>query len=274
MINKAAETWTGWTQEEALGRPLDEVLRIVSGQAGQPHTDPAKEVLRTGRLVRLACNTVLAARDGTERTISGAAAAVREDDGRTLGAVVLFRDTDCLAIWWWLEGRWRYPDADELLILADGGGSNAANNRAWKYGLQTKLCNPFGLSVTVAHYPPGASKWNPADHRLFSEISKNWAGRPLDSYETILNYLKTTTTAAGLKVEAYLNQTTYVTGTKISDAQINVLHLKPHSTQPKRNYTLTPACTRDGSEPGGDLPWHDTTMKGQSRGEIRELIFA
>ncbi len=102
-----------------------------------------------------------------------------------------------------------------LLVLADTGGSNSATCRAWKQGIQDKLCNAHGLLVTVAHYPSGASKWNPIEHRLFSEISKNWAGRPLDSYETILNYIRTTKTETGLKVNARLVKKQYAKGIKI-----------------------------------------------------------
>ena len=94
---------------------------------------------------------------------------------------------DNLTRWWDIHGRQRYPEATELLVLADSGGSNEARNRAWKYGLQHRLADPYGLSVTVCHYPSGASKYNPIEHRVFSEISKNWAGRPLTDYETIIN---------------------------------------------------------------------------------------
>ena len=107
---------------------------------------------------------------------------------------------DCIEKWWRTEGRRRYPEAKTLQILADGGGSNSCTARAWKFNLQHRLCNRHGLRVTVAHYPPATSKWNPIEHRLFSEISKNWAGRPLDSYETILKYLRTTRTSTGLRV--------------------------------------------------------------------------
>jgi hypothetical protein len=148
---------------------------------------------------------------------------------------------DCAEHWWRTEGRQRYPDDTHLGILADGGGSNSATSRAWKYGLQTKLCNRHGLTVTVAHYPPGASKWNPIEHRLFSEISKNWAGRPLDSYETILNYLRTTATSTGLRVQAHLVAQSYQKGVKITDAQMRELAIAKHEDLPKWNYTLSPA---------------------------------
>jgi hypothetical protein len=147
---------------------------------------------------------------------------------------------DNLARWWVYDGRRRYPGATELLVLADGGGSNGARARAWKHALQHRLCDRHGLTVTVSHYPTGASKWNPVEHRLFSEISKNWAGRPLDSYETILNCIRTTTTATGLEVKAYLVPTAYPTGVKISDDEMDELQLRPHDTQPTRNYTLSP----------------------------------
>lgn len=147
---------------------------------------------------------------------------------------------DNLVRWWSTEGRRRYPDAQKLLVLADGGGSNGPRNRAFKYGLQTRLCNVHHVAVTVCHYPAGASKWNPIEHRLFSEISKNWKGRPLDSYETILNYIRTTRTATGLRVKAGLVMKRYTTGVKISLAQMKTIDLRPHKVQPQRNYTLHP----------------------------------
>ena len=149
---------------------------------------------------------------------------------------------DNLVRWWATEGRRRYPDTQKLLVLADGGGSNGPRNRAFKYGLQTRLCNVHHVAVTVCHYPAGASKWNPIEHRLFSEISKNWKGRPLDSYETILNYIRTTRTATGLRVKARLVMKRYTTGVKISLAQMKTIDLRPHKVQPQRNYTLHPAA--------------------------------
>jgi hypothetical protein len=147
---------------------------------------------------------------------------------------------DNVAKWWVYHGRRRYPDNAELLILADSGGSNGARNRAWKHALQHRLCDRHGLTVTVCHYPTGASKWNPIEHRLLSEISKNWAGQPLDSSETILNYARTTRTSTGLQVHAYLVGTDYPTGIKVSDRAMKELRLHHHDTQPTRNYTLSP----------------------------------
>lgn len=142
--------------------------------------------------------------------------------------------------WWRYRGSKRHPKARELLILADNGGGNGATPRAWKHFIQWRLCDKFGISVTVCHYPPGASKWNPIEHRLFSEISKNWKGRPLDSYDTCLNYIATTRTATGLNVKAYLDKREYEKGIEISKEQMDLLRLERHETLPKWNYTLRP----------------------------------
>jgi len=147
---------------------------------------------------------------------------------------------DNLAKWWIYDGRRRYPKARKLLVLADSGGSNGPRIRAWKYFLQERLCDDYGLTVTICHYPTAASKWNPIEHRLFSEISKNWAGRPLDSYEAIVNYSRSTTTSAGLVVKAYLVWKHYPEGVKIADEEMKGLRLERHETQPTRNYTLRP----------------------------------
>lgn len=148
---------------------------------------------------------------------------------------------DAIARWWRSEGQRRYPDAGELAILADSGGSNGSRCRAWKHGLQHEICNRHGLAVTVAHYPSGASKWNPVEHRLHSEISKNWAGRPLDSYETILNYLRTTRTRTGLRVHAKLVRKHYKKGIKITDAQMHDLSINYDDCLPMWNYKITPS---------------------------------
>jgi hypothetical protein len=147
---------------------------------------------------------------------------------------------DCLEAWWRTDGRKRFPRTEHLLILADGGGSNGSRCRAWKYFLQHRLCNVHTLTVTVAHYPSGASKWNPIEHRLFSEISKNWAGVPLETYETVLNFIKTTTTSSGLRVQSTLVDRTYNTGVRITDRQMAGLSIKYARTLPKWNYTIQP----------------------------------
>jgi len=148
---------------------------------------------------------------------------------------------DCVEKWWRTEGAKRYPKVKRLTILADGGGSNGSTSRAWKFGLQHQLCERHGLTVTVAHYPPGTSKWNPIEHRLFSELSKNWAGRPLDSLDTILEYARTTATATGLRVRAHLVRRHYEKGVKITDAQMRQLAIAKDDALPKWNYTIGPA---------------------------------
>lgn len=145
-----------------------------------------------------------------------------------------------IVTWWRYRGRHQYPGKRELLILADGGGANGCRPRAWKYELQNNLADRYSLTVTVAHYPTGASKWNPVEHRLFSEISKNWTGRPLDSLETMLNYIQTTRTAGGLEVRSYSDTRQYAKGVKISDAEMQSLALKNGSELEKWNYTISP----------------------------------
>jgi len=141
--------------------------------------------------------------------------------------------------WWRYDGRRRYAEAKELLILADCGGSNGYRCRAWKHELQ-QFSNRHGIEITVSHYPPGTSKWNPIEHRLFSVISKNWAGRPLDSFETIRNYISTTSTSTGLKVKAYIDRKDYEKGIKIDAEQMSQLNIQKHDDLPNWNYTITP----------------------------------
>ena len=147
---------------------------------------------------------------------------------------------DAIERWWLDEGRQRYPDASKLALLADCGGANGPSNRAWKCALYERLVQRHGLTVTAAHFPPGASKWNPIEHRLFSEISKNWAGHPLDSWETMLKFIQTTTTKTGLEVRAHLLDRHYQR-IKITDAQISALPLTRPEALPKWNYTLSPS---------------------------------
>ncbi len=141
---------------------------------------------------------------------------------------------------WWRYAKKDYSNPKRLLILADGGGGNGARLRAWKAFIQIRLADKYNVPVTISHYPPGTSKWNPIEHRLFSEISKNWQGKPLDSYETIVNYIRTTTTATGLQVRARLVKKAYKKGIKISDAQFSQLSMERHTTLPKWNYTISP----------------------------------
>jgi hypothetical protein len=151
---------------------------------------------------------------------------------------------NCLVNWWRLHGRSTYAHADRVLILADGGGGNGYNLRTWKKDLQDKLCDAFGLTVTLSHYPPACSKWNPIEYRLFSYISMNWAGQPLLNLDVMLAFIRGTTTTAGLKVEAYLDQGIYRKGRKVTDRQLKELALSTHDICPRWNYTLAPRLTR------------------------------
>jgi transposase len=145
-----------------------------------------------------------------------------------------------IAKWWQAEGQTSYPGRDHLLILADGAGANGSRSTAWKKHLQEKLCDRFRLTVTVCHYPPGCSKWNPVERRLFSEISKNWEGKPLRSFGLILAYIRGTTTTTGLSVTAYLDEGIYKKGQKATREEMRKLNLKHHAVCSDLNYTIRP----------------------------------
>lgn len=141
--------------------------------------------------------------------------------------------------WWKTMGRRRHPDASRLMICADGGGSNGYRVRLWKVELQ-KLANELKRPITVCHLPPGTSKWNKIEHRLFSFISINWRGKPLRSYRTIVQLIAATTTEAGLEVRAELDQNEYPKGVKVSDAELAAVNLRPHPFHGDWNYTILP----------------------------------
>lgn len=141
--------------------------------------------------------------------------------------------------WWLRRERRRYAGQNQLLIEADSGGANGSRSWLWKAALQ-EFADEFNLTITVAHFPPGASKWNLVEHRLFCYISANWAGQPLLSYETVLKFIRTTKTDGGLRCRAYLDKTEYQTGLKISPAEKKRINLKPHRVLPKWNYTIYP----------------------------------
>ena len=151
-----------------------------------------------------------------------------------------------LRTWWNACGRHTYPDTDRLLITADSGGSNGNRRRTWKTELAT-LAAETGLAISVCHLPPGTSKWNKIEHRLFSQITMNWRGRPLTSHETILNLIGATTTDTGLAVTATLDTGSYPTGIKISDREMQALPITRHKFHGDWNYTLHP--TRNTPEP-------------------------
>jgi hypothetical protein len=169
------------------------------------------------------------------------------DAQRNLGVVYVGQSADTpefavdvIAAWCASELPLAYAGARQLLIEADSGGSNSARSRVWKAHLQTEVADRFGLSVTVCHYPPGTSKWNPTSHRLFSAISKTWAGCPLRTFERMLEYLRATTTTTGLRVQAELLPQLYRTGVTIATAVMTSLNIQAHSVCPAWNYTIHP----------------------------------
>jgi hypothetical protein len=154
-------------------------------------------------------------------------------------------DTGAFAVasirgWWRSEGRSLYSQARGLLITADGGGSNGSRLRLWKLELQ-KFADETGLSISVCHFPPGTSKWNKVEHRLFSFISSNWRGEPLRDYETIVNLISRTTTAKGLHVTCRLDRRKYPTGRKVTDDEIKRVNLKRNTFHGDWNYTIHPS---------------------------------
>jgi hypothetical protein len=153
--------------------------------------------------------------------------------------------TDSLERWWRQEGRPAYPKAGHLLVLADGGGSNGHRSRLFKSSLQ-QFANQHAMAVTVCHYPTGASKWNPVEHRLFGQISNNWAGKPLRSLQTMLGYIRGTVTQTGLRVRAWLNTKTYLKKLKVSNTQMKALNLERLPTCPAWSYTIRPLSHHSG----------------------------
>ena len=147
---------------------------------------------------------------------------------------------DNIVRWCETERLLYFPNASHLMLEADCGGSNSYRSRVWKRDLQVKVVDAFGLIVTVCHYPTGASKWNPIEHRLFSEISKTWVGCPLRSFDLMLGYIRDTKTQTGLTVQAYLVTQSYETGVKVPDAEMTALNIKYHEVCPRWNYTIYP----------------------------------
>ena len=139
-------------------------------------------------------------------------------------------------------GKERYPKASKLLITADGGGSNGSRNRLWKTELQN-LANETGIEISVCHFPPGTSKWNKIEHRMFSQISKNWRGRPLESLMVIVNLIAATTTKNGLTIKCQLDLNQYKKGIKVSDDELASVNIVGDEFHPKCNYTILPKST-------------------------------
>jgi transposase len=165
-------------------------------------------------------------------------------DNKGWVSVGMDHDTGSFAVnairrWWETMGQARYPRTRTLLINADGGGSNGARLRLWKYELQN-LADELDLTITVCHLPPGTSKWNKIEHRLFSFITQNWRGRPLVSYQTIVQLIAATTTKTGLEVRSELDTNTYPAGVKITDEQMSHVHIQRHDFHGEWNYTIRP----------------------------------
>jgi len=144
-----------------------------------------------------------------------------------------------LTTWWNTTGKMQYGEATELLLFADCGSSNGYKNKLWKYCLQ-QFANQTNLTVHVCHYPPGTSKWNDIEHAMFSYITINWRAKPLTAYEVVLELIKHTTTKTGLRIDAVLDENTYVTGRKITEEQIKKLNLRGDEFHPEWNYTIKP----------------------------------
>ena len=151
--------------------------------------------------------------------------------------------TNSIRRWWYEMGRDRFPKADELLITADGGGSNGDRTRLWKVSLQA-LADELGLPLSVSHFPPGTSQWNQIEHRLLSFITQNWRGRPLVSHQAIVNLIASTTTSTGLVVKAAIDNNHYDTEIKVSDDELARVQLQPHEFHGEWNYTITPRSKR------------------------------
>jgi hypothetical protein len=147
--------------------------------------------------------------------------------------------TNSIRRWWTQMGRRRFPRATTLLITADGGGSNSSRSRLWRVCLQD-LADALALQLTVCHFPPGTSKWNKIEHRLFSFITSNWRGQPLISHQAVVNLIASTKTRTGLRVRAALDTTHYETNVKVSDEQLARVRIKPHTFHGDWNYTISP----------------------------------
>lgn len=166
------------------------------------------------------------------------------DDDSAWVSVGISSDTSEFAVesvrrWWNAMGYDRYSEANELLITADCGGSNGYRTRLWKVELQ-RLADELGIPVTVCHFPPGTSKWNKIEHRLFSFITTNWRGKPLRDYQTIVNLIAATSTETGLKVRCEIDDSEYQKGRKVTDAEMASLNIRPHEFHSDWNYTISP----------------------------------
>jgi hypothetical protein len=273
----------------------DAQFRYISGQA-QDHQATADPVISVDTKKKELAGEF--ANAGREWRPKGQPAAVRTHDfpGDSAGKAIPYgvydvtadagwvnvgtdHDTAAFAVesirrWWNARGSGDYPDARRLLITADAGGSNGYRTRAWKAGLAV-LAEQTGLEITCCHFPPGTSKWNKIEHRLFSHITMNWRGRPLTSHDVIINSIAATTTRTGLTVDAGLDDGVYPTGVKITNAQLAALPVSRHAFHGDWNYTLHPAATA-ALTAAGDQPGHGEPalpeLTGLATAEMDELI--
>jgi len=200
------------------------------GQEGHPQGEPQKTLVH----------------DFPDKELGKAIPYGIYDLGRNQGwvSVGIDHDTaefaiDSILAWWKHMGRKVYPKATKLLIMADAGRSNASRSRLWKVGLH-RLANLTGLHIQISHFPPGTSKWNKIEHRMFSFITQNWRARPLISYQTIIDLIANTKTTTGLRIKAKLTPRTYPTGVEISAAEMTKLNLKPDAFHGDWNYSVLP----------------------------------
>src|SRR6266700_2122566 len=261
----------------------DAQFRYISGQV-QAHQDSGDPVISVDtKKKELVGEFKNAGRDWRPK---GQPAAVRTHDFPGDSADTAWvnvgtdHDTAAFAVesirrWWNAAGSQDYPDARRLLITADAGGSNGYRTRAWKTGLAA-LAEQTGLEITCCHFPPGTSKWNKIEHRLFSHITMNWRGRPLTSHDVIINSIAATTTRTGLTVQARLDDGTYPTGVKVSNAQMAALPASRHPFHGDWNYTLHPAAGPTAGPPAGTgqerRPAELPELTGLAPGDLDQLI--
>jgi Rhodopirellula transposase DDE domain len=229
-------------QAQAFRRSGDPVISVDTKKKEQigAFRNPGRSWRRQGEAQRVLAHDFPSLAQG--KAIPYGTYDVAEDEA--LVNVGITHDTAEFAVasiqrWWRMLGKNRYPKAKRLLICADAGGSNGNRSRTWKLYLQ-EFADSIGIPITVCHYSPGTSKWNKIEHRLFSFISMNWRGRPLVSYQTVVNLIGNTRTGSGLQVRAMLDKRIYDRGQKVSKQEIQQLNMQGHSFHPDWNYTLSP----------------------------------
>jgi hypothetical protein len=237
-------------EHQADGQPVVSMDAKKKELVGQ-YKNAGRQWLRAGQPVRVDCH------DFPGDAVGKALPYGIYDVTTNTGWVNVGTDHDTAAFaveslrrWWNAVGHDAYPQAARLLITVDAGGSNGYRTRAWKAGL-AEFAAQTGLTVTVCHFPPGTSKWNKIEHRLFSAITMNWRGRPLTSHEVVVQSIAATTTRTGLRVEAVLDDNAYPIGVKIGDTQMDAVAVTGHTFHPDWNYTLHPPSAPT-SDPSGD----------------------